>query len=92
MGTSSKGAELFALSHFPRFFLNCTLLVLNFKIIMYLFIFGCAGSSLLQVFSRCGGQGLLSSCNMQASHSNGLTCCGALALAARASVVVACRL
>ena len=39
----------------------------------YVFLFGCAGSSLLH--------GLLSSCNLQASHFSGFSCCGAQALA-----------
>ena len=44
---------------------------------MYLFIFGCVGSSLLYVaFSSCGG----------------FSCCRAWALGARASVVAARRL
>ena len=37
--------------------------------VFYLLIFGCAGSSLLP--------GLFSSCNVQASHSSGFSCCGA---------------
>ena len=43
-----------------------TLLYRYFK--YYLFIFGCAGSSLLlRLFSSCGEQGLLSSCAAQAA-------------------------
>ena len=41
--------------------MNRTCLVFNFKIIVYVFISGCAGSSLLQVSPSCGGQGPLSS-------------------------------
>ena len=53
---------------------------------IYLFTFGYAGSSLLGgLFSRCGGQGLLSSCNAQASHCGGFSCCGAQALACMGS-------
>ena len=48
----------------------------------YLFIFGCAGSSL-------GHADFLSSCGVQASHCGGFSCCGAQALGAWASVVVA---
>ena len=40
-----------------------------------LFIFGCAGSSLLQeLFSSCGEQGLLSSCSALASHYGSFSC------------------
>ena len=53
---------------------------------IYLFTFGYAGSSLLGgLFSRCGGQGLLSSCNAQASHCGGFSCCGAQSLACMGS-------
>ena len=52
-----------------------------FLILLYLFILGCSGSSLLQgLFSSCGEQGLLSSCCMRASHCDGFSCCGARAL------------
>ena len=45
-----------------------------------LFIFGCAGSSLVHgLFSRCCEWGLLSSCGAQASHCGGFSC-GAQAL------------
>ena len=54
----------------------------------YLFIFGCAGSSLLlRLFSSCSEWELLSSCGAKASHCG--EPCGAQALGARASVVVA---
>ena len=54
---------------------------------IYLFIYGCAGSSFcMWAFSSCGQRGLLSSCWMQSSHCCGFPCglCGA-----QASVVVA---
>ena len=39
---------------------------------IYLFDFGCAGSSLLhRIFSRCRECGLLSSCTGRASHCDG---------------------
>ena len=57
------------------FFLSC------------LFIFGCAGSSLLHgLFSSCSEQELLSSCSARASHCDGLCCCGTQALDTQASV------
>ena len=46
--------------------------------LIYLFIFGCTGSSLLcRLFSSCNAQGLLSRCNVWAFHFDGLSCCGA---------------
>ena len=49
-----------------------------FKKYIYLFIFGCAGSSLLGgLFSSCGKQGSLSSCGVWAFHCSGFSCCAA---------------
>ena len=46
-----------------------------------LFIFGCAGSSLLcGLFPSCGEQGLLSNCSMWASHCGGFSGCRAQTL------------
>ena len=48
---------------------------------IYLFIFGCAGSSLLHgLLSNCGERELLSSCGVQASHCGGFFYWGAWAL------------
>ena len=50
---------------------------LNF---IYLFIFGCAGSSLLLgLCSSCSELGVLSSYDVQASHCSGFSCCEARA-------------
>ena len=58
-----------------------------FFLIIFLFIFGCPGSSVLsRIFSTYGKWGLLSSCNVLASHCGGFCC------RAQASVVAACRL
>ena len=63
------------LINFFFFFFGISLLVF-FKFI-YLFVFGCTGSSLLcGLFSSCGERGLLSSCSVQASHYSGFSCCG----------------
>ena len=43
----------------------------------------------VEAFSSCGEQGLLFHCGARASHCGGFSCCGARALGARASVVVA---
>ena len=57
---------------------------LNFffdALFIYLFVFGCAGSSLLhRLFSSCGEPGLLPSCGARASHCGGFSCCRAQAL------------
>ena len=54
---------------FFRNFLDNQIFTLFFPLI-YLFTYGCAGSSLLlRPVSSCGEQGLLSSCTVQASHS-----------------------
>ena len=48
---------------------------------IYLFTFGCTGSSLLcGVFSSCREQGLFSSCGTCNSHCSDFSCCRALAL------------
>ena len=57
---------------------------------IYLFIFGCVGSSLLRAgFLSLQGVGATLCCSARASHCSGFSCCGARALGARASVVVA---
>ena len=49
--------------------------------IIFLSIFDCAGSLLLLgLFSSCGEQGLLSSCDAKASHRSCFSCCGAWAV------------
>ena len=64
-----------------------------FFFLIYLFIFGCIGSSLL-----CAGPlqlrlvGATLRCGARASHCGGLPCCRAQALGVRASAVVARRL
>ena len=62
-------------------------------IVIYLFVFGCAGSSLLcRPLSSCGEQGLLSSCSEWASHCGGVSSCGAQALGRLDLITVACGL
>ena len=52
-------------------------------------IFVCPGSSSLhELFSSWGEQGLLSGCSAQASHCGGFSFCGAGALGTRAAVAV----
>ena len=58
-----------------------------------LFIFGCVGSLLLQTgFIQLRRVGATLRCGAQVSHCGGFSCCGAWALGARGSVVVAHRL
>ena len=53
--------------------------ILKLLQLIFYFIFDCAGSSLLHTgfvfcfvfFSSCGGQGLLFTCSVQASHCDG---------------------
>ena len=68
-------------------FINSNIILLDFLgffffySFIYLFIFGCAGSSLLRgPFSSCGEWGLVSSCGVQSSHCSGFSCWGAHAL------------
>ena len=67
---------------------------LFYYLFIYLFIFGCVGSSLLRagfsLVAASGGATLC--CGAQASHCGGFSCCKARALGARASVAVVCRL
>ena len=57
---------------------------------IYLFIFGCVGSSLLCTgFLWLRREGITLCCRARASHCGGFSCCRARALGARASVVVA---
>ena len=52
-----------------------------FQKIIYLFAFGCVGSSLLcGLFSSCSDQGLLSSCCVWTSHCSDFSCFGTQAL------------
>ena len=61
--------------------------------LLNLFIFGCVGSSLLRAgFLSLWRVGATLHCVAQASYCGGFSCCGARALGARASVVVACGL
>ena len=57
---------------------------------IYLFIFGCSGSSLLHAgFLQLQQAGATLRWGARASHCSGFSCCGAWALSAWASVVVA---
>ena len=60
------------------------------NLFIYLFIFGCIGSSLLCTgFLWLPRAGATLRCGARASHCGGFSCCGARARGAQASVVVA---
>ena len=67
----------------------CCQLIFNISFFFFfiiLFIFGCAGSSLMcRLFCSCGEQGLLSNCSARTSRCSGFYCCGAQALRYRFS-------
>ena len=64
-----------------------------FNLFFFNFIFGCIGSLLLRVgFLQLQRAGATLRCGVRASHCGGFSCCGAWAVRARASVVVARRL
>ena len=81
----APGSQLFAKIPTLFFYLFCFVFI-N----LFIFIFGCVGSSLL-----CAGflwlrrAGATLRCGARASHCSGFSCCGAGALGSRASVVVA---
>ena len=60
------------------------------NIFIYLFL-AALGLHCARAFSSCG-EGATLRCSARASHCGGFSCCGAWALGARASVVVAHRL
>ena len=68
-------------------------LFIYFNKFIYLFIFGCIGSSLLHTgFLQSRRAGATLHCSARASHCSGFSCCGARALDMWVSVVVACGL
>ena len=75
-------------------FVSCSLILILFLLFfflnkfIYLFIFGCIGSSLLHAGFLQLRRATLH-CGVQASHCRGFSCCGAQTLGARASIVVA---
>ena len=61
-----------------------------FKTYLFIFIFGCVGSSLLHAgFLYLQRAGATLCCGVQASHCGGFSCCGAWALGAWVSVAAA---
>ena len=77
-------------SDFRYIRLSLSCIFLFNKLFIYLFIFGCFGSSLLRAgFLQLRRVGATLHCGARASHCGGFSCCGARALGARASVVMA---
>ena len=78
---------------FPVLYSRFSLVIYFINLFIYLFIFGCVGSSLLHTgFLQLRRAGSTLRCGAQASHCGGFSCCGARALGMWASVVVACGL
>ena len=66
------------------------LIYICLKLLIYVFIFGCVGSSLLCAgFSLVAQAGATLRCGARASHCGGFSCCRTQAIGTRASVVVA---
>ena len=64
-----------------------------FVVFLFIFIFGCLGSSLLRTdFLQLWREGTALHCGARASHCSGFSCCTARALGTWASVAVAQRL
>ena len=57
-------------------------------IFFFFFFFCCAGSWLLRELSLVAASGDYSSCDVQASHYGGFSCCRAQVIGTQASVVV----
>ena len=73
-----------------RLLSNSSFSLLKRVLLIYLFIFGCTGSSLLSAaISSCSERGLPPSCGVQASRCSGFSCCRAQALGSMGSVVAA---
>ena len=68
----------------PRECAICSQIIMIFLMALYfviLFIFGCAGACCcMQIFCCCSEWGLLSNCDVRASHWSGFSYCGAWAL------------
>ena len=64
----------------------------KFIYFIYLFLASLGLCCCTRAFSSCGGRGASLCCGSRASHCGGFSCCGARALGAQASVVVAHRL
>ena len=90
------GLLLASVPYFQQMFCVLTLLLTLFLPLyhflnkcIYLFIFGCVGSSLLHAgFLQLQRAGATLRCGAPASHCGGFSCCGARALGVWASVVV----
>ena len=77
---------------FSIFWKNFFFLIYFIYSFLFVFVFGCVGSLLRVGFLQLRRAGATLHCGSQTSHRGGFSCCGAQALGARASVVVACGL
>ena len=81
---------IYAFIHMYVCIYTCMLCVCILLFKINFFIFGCVGSSLLCAgFLQLRRTGATLRCSAWASHCSGFSCCGAWALGAQASVVVA---
>ena len=72
------------------FLIKCWRFYLFIYLFLFTYLFGCVGSSLLHMgFLQLHRAGATLRCGARASHCSGFSCCGARALGAQASVVVA---
>ena len=89
----SKYASTIVTSKMLMYYVDITpFFTISFFLIyfIYLFIFGCVGSSLLRMgFLSLRRVGATLRCGAQASHCGGFSCCRERTLGAHASVVVA---
>ena len=71
-----------------NYHLYCVFLMLiQIKLLIYIFLAALGLSCCTQAFSSCEEQGLLSSCGAQVSHCGGFSCCRTRTLGIWASVV-----
>ena len=83
--TVPPGQSLF---YFILFYLFI-FIFLKFILFIFLFLAALGFRCCTRAFSSCSGGGATLRCGAQASHCGGFSCCGARALGAWASVVVA---
>ena len=80
-------------SNCNRFFtLISNVIFIYFNTFIYLLMFGCAGSSLMQGTSLIVVRGATVHCSAQPSHCSGFSCCRAQALGVQALEAAACGL
>ena len=88
LGCTEHLKMLYSLVKNMQIFTSLVFFIFYRLIFIYVFIFGCVGSSVLhRLLSSWGEKELISCCGAQASHSGGFSCCGAQGLGHVGSVV-----